>query len=88
MILTNPKSFFKNSYILEAGISDHGNLITTTLRSQLVKRNAKMKMYRDYIIFNIDSFSKNLEECLKKHAIYDYSYFQNAFVKLLKNMRR
>ena len=35
LILTNKKEFFKNSNVLEAGISDHHSLIVTALRSQL-----------------------------------------------------
>ena len=40
-------------------------------------------MYRDYIAFNIDSFSKDLEECLKRHFTYNYSYSQKFFLKFL-----
>ena len=57
LILTNKKSLFKNSNVLEVGISDHHSFITTALRTQLIKGNAKMKMYRDYKTFNIE-FSK------------------------------
>ena len=35
--------------MLEAGISDHHNLIITALKSQLVKGNAKTKLYRGYM---------------------------------------
>ena len=53
------------------------------LKSEFVKRNAKMRMFRDYVISNKSSFNKYLELCLKKHAIYDCSYFQNVFAKFL-----
>ena len=43
MILTNKKILFKNSNVLEFGISDHHSIITTALRTQLIKGNAKMK---------------------------------------------
>ena len=81
LIFTNQKASFKNSYSLEVGISNHSSLITTALRSQLVKGN--VKLFQDYIIFNINSFNKDLEECFKKHTIYGYSHFQNVFVKFL-----
>ena len=61
VILTNKKSLFKNSNVLEVGISDHHSFITTALRTQLIKRNAKMKMYTDYKTFNIGFFRKDLE---------------------------
>ena len=44
LILTIKKSLFKNSNVLEVGISDHYSSITTALRTQVIKRNAKMKM--------------------------------------------
>ena len=47
LILTNNKSLFKNSNVLEVGISDYHSFITTALRTQFIKGNAKMKMYRD-----------------------------------------
>ena len=49
LILTNKKEFFKNSNVVEVGISDHHSLIMTAsqLKSQLVKGNAKAKIYRD-----------------------------------------
>ena len=59
LILTNKKSLFKNSNVLELGISDHHSFITTALRTQLIKGNARMKMYRDYKSFN---FSKETLE--------------------------
>ena len=44
LTLTNKKSLFKNSNVLEVGISDHHSFITTALRTQLIKGNAKMKI--------------------------------------------
>ena len=83
LILTNKKSLFKNSNVLEVGISDHHSFITTALRTQLIKGNAKMKMYRDYKTFNIDFFKRDLGESLENHTSYDYSCFQNIFIALL-----
>ena len=82
-ILTNKKTLFKNSNVLEVGISDHHSFIATALRTQSIKGNAKMKMYRDYKTFNIDSFKRDLGESLENHTSYDYSCFQNIFIALL-----
>ena len=71
LILTNKKSLFENLNVLEVGISDHHSFITTALRTQLIKRNAKMKMYRDYKTFNIDFFKRDLRESLENHTSYD-----------------
>ena len=65
LILTNKKNLFKNSNILEIGISDHHSFITTVLRTQLIKGNAKMKMHRDYKTFNTNFFKRDLRERLE-----------------------
>ena len=82
-IQTNKKSLFKNSNVLEVGISNHHSFITTALRTQLIKGNAKKKMYRDYKTFNIDFFKRDPRESLENHTCYDYSCFQNIFIALL-----
>ena len=42
-----------------------------------------MKIYRDYKIFNIDFFKRDLREGLENHTSYGYSCFQNIFIALL-----
>ena len=37
LILTNKKELFKNSNVLEVGISDHHSFIVTVLKNQLIK---------------------------------------------------
>ena len=44
LILTNKKEFFKNTDVIEVGISDHHSLIVTALKSLLLKGNAKTKL--------------------------------------------
>ena len=83
LILTNKKSLFKNSNVLEVGISDHHSFITTSLRTQLIKGNAKMKLYRDYKPFSTDFFKRDLQESLENHSSYDYSCFENIFIEPL-----
>ena len=41
LILTNKKEFFKNTDVIEVGISDHHSLIVTVLISLLLKENVK-----------------------------------------------
>ena len=41
LILKNKKSLFKSTNVLEVGISYHHSFITTALRTQLIKGNAK-----------------------------------------------
>ena len=45
LTLRNKKEFFKNTDVIEAGISDHHSLIVTALTSLLLKGNAKTKLY-------------------------------------------
>ena len=79
LILTNKKEFFKNSDVLEVGISDHHSLIVTALRSQLVKGIAKTKLYRDYNLFDIKLFKEDLDKNLKSNDTVNFSDFQNTF---------
>ena len=60
LILLNKKDFFKNTDVIEVGISDHHSLIVKALKSLLLKGNAKTKLYRDYSSFSINHLKKSL----------------------------
>ena len=81
LILTNKKNLFKNSNALEVGILDYRSLILTALKNQLVKGNAKTKLYRDYSEFNMDNFKAELDDKLKSDVVTEYS----NFVQFLNN---
>ena len=83
LLLTNKKELFKNSNVLEVGISDHQILTISTLKSQLVKGNAKRKLCRDYSEFNMDNFKAELDDKLKSGVVTEYSNFQNIFIQIL-----
>ena len=55
----------------------------TTLRSQLVKGNAKTELYLDYNLFNVKLFKENLGENLKSNNPVSISDFQNTFITVL-----
>ena len=74
LIWTNKQESFKNTDVIEGGISDHHNLIVTALKSQLLKGNAKTKLYRDYKSFNIDHFKKDFDNNLKNISVIEYSH--------------
>ena len=82
LILINKKEFFKNS-VFEVVISDHHSLILTALRSQLVKGNAKTKLYRDHNSFDIKLFKEDLDNNLKSNNTVNLSDFQNTFATVL-----
>ena len=79
----NKQEFFKNTDVIEVGISDHHSLIVTALKSLLLKGNAKTKLYRDYNFFNMDHFKEDLDNNLKNNSITKYSHFQNIFQEIL-----
>ena len=77
------KESFKSTDVIEVGISDHHSLIVTVLKSLLLRRNAKTKLYRDYNSFNIDHFKEDFDNNLKKNSVTEYSHFQNIFLEIL-----
>ena len=83
LMITNKKSLFKNSKTFEVGISDHHHLILTSMRSQYIQGNPKIKFYRDYKSFNFESFHNELNELLKSEKDINYSLFENIFLKVL-----
>ena len=68
--------------MLEVGISDHHSFIITTLKSQLVKGNAKTKLYRDYSELNMDNFKVKLDDKLKSGIKTEYPNSQNSFIQV------
>ena len=80
LILTNKRDFSKCSNVLEVGISGHRSSNITTLKSQLVKGNAKTKLYCDYSGFNMHNFKAGLDDKLKSDIEAEYSNFQNIFI--------
>ena len=65
------------------GISDHHSAIFTALKSQLIKGNVKMKLYRDYSTFQMEKFKANLDLNLKCTTGFEYSDFQSTFTRVL-----
>ena len=83
LILTNKKDLFKNSNLLEVGISANHSFLITSLKSQLVKRNAKTKLCRDYSELNMDNVKTELDDKLKSGIATQNSNFKNIFIKIL-----
>ena len=53
------------------------------MKSQLLKGNAKTKLYRDYSSFSLDIFKEDLENSFKNNFITEYSDFQNIFLEII-----
>ena len=75
LILTNKKSLLKNSRTLKLWISDHYHLVFTSVRSQYIWGNPKIKFYRDYKHYNFESFNNELNELLQAANDINYSLF-------------
>ena len=52
----------------------------TALKSQLIKGNAKTKLYRDYSEFNTNNCKAELYHKLKSGIVTENSNLQNIFV--------
>ena len=55
----------------------------TALQSQLVKGNAKTKLYWDYNLFDVKLFKEDLYKNLKSNNAVNFSDFQNTFTTVL-----
>ena len=75
LILTNKKSLLKNSRTLKLWISDHHHLVFTSVRSQYIWGNPKIKFYQDYKHYNFESFNNELNELLQAANDINYSLF-------------
>ena len=72
LTLTNKKELFKHSEVNQVGISDHNSFVVTSSKIQLVKGNAKTKIYRDYSTFNMEAFKKDLGKSLNNKNSYTH----------------
>ena len=74
------------SATFETGMSDFHKLTTTILRKTISKGNAKKNCYRDYKVFDHNTFETRLQSKLKSKTILDYSQFQSIFLETLNNI--
>ena len=92
LILTNKKELFKKNDVFEVGISDHRSFIVAALKSQLLKGNAKAKLYRDYSSFSLDIFKEDLENSFKNNLSQNTPIFEmfswNFFINMNLSKKR
>ena len=82
-ILTNKKELFKNSDVLEVGISVHQSVIVTALKSQLIKGNTKIKFHQYYSYFQMGNYNAEQDYNLKSNTSFEYSQFQSTLNRAL-----
>ena len=92
LILTNKKELFKKNDVFEVGISDHRSFIVAASKSQLLKGNAKTKLYRDYSSFSLDIFKEDLENSFKNNLSQNTPIFEmfswNFFINMNLSKKR
>ena len=59
-MLRNKTRFFKNSSVLETGVSDFHKMTLTVMRTHFVKQNPKGVYYRDYRKFSNSLFRNDI----------------------------
>ena len=59
-MLRNKTRFFKNSSVLETGVSDFYKMTLTVMRTHFVKQNPKGVYYRDYRKFSNNLFRNDI----------------------------
>ena len=82
-ISNSPKSFMKTITIC-TGLSDFHKMVITVLKSSFKKAPPREISYRDYKIFDRDTFRANLKEALKGN-INGYQSFEKKFIEILGN---
>ena len=60
LILTNNPNIFRNSGVIETGLSDFRKMTVTVMKTTFEKLKPNIIYYRDYRKFSDDRFRKNL----------------------------
>ena len=83
LIITNRKSYFKNTCVTVTGISDFHKLTAVSLKSQILKAPPKIKTYRNYKTFDENRFNEDLKSKLDSIEKLDYPLFESIFIDVL-----
>ena len=86
VMLTNDKSSYQNSVILETGLSDHHKMTITVLKASYIKKAPINISYRSYTNFNETLFKNDLFCFLQdqnKNANLNYDVFKEIFIKVV-----
>ena len=86
VILTNKKANFKNSSVIETGLSDHHKMVFTVLQTDFKKLDPISVKYRSYKHFEEGLFKSDLIKDLhdfNKEVMY-YDNFKESFMRVLE----
>ena len=80
LIITNRKSYFKNTCVAVTEVSDFHKLTAVSLRYQILKSPLKIKTYRNYKAFDENRFNEDLKSKLDSIEKLDYPLFESVFI--------
>ena len=83
LVITNRKSYLKNTCVTVTGISDFHELTAVSLKSQILKALPKIKTYRNYKTFDENRFNKDLKSKIDSIEKLDCPLFESAFIDVL-----
>ena len=83
LIITNRKSYFKNTFVTATGISVFHKLTTVSLKSQILNAPHKIKTNRNFKTFDEDRFNEDLKSKLDSIEKLDYPLFESIFIDVL-----
>ena len=87
LILTNSPRSFQCSFVVEAGLSDFHKMIVTVMKTTFQRMPAKIRNYRDYRHFHINTFRESILYELAKESVSntDLNKFIEICLKTLNN---
>ena len=83
LIITNRKSYLKNTCVTATGTSTCHKLTAVSLKSQILKAPPKIKTYINYKTFDENRFSEDLKSKLDSIKKLDYPLFESIFIDVL-----
>ena len=83
VMLTNKKSSFQNSMILETGLSDHHKMTITVLKRYFKKKDPIIINYRDYKSFDGLKFRNDVRRRLEQLESLNIDEFKNLIMSVL-----
>ena len=76
LIITNRKSYFKNTFVTATGISVFHKLTTVSLKSQILNAPHKIKTNRNFKTFDKDRFNEDLKSKLDSIEKLNHTLFE------------
>ena len=87
IILTNRPNLFQHTAIFETGLSDYHKMISTSLKTHLVRLKPKIITYRCYKNFNHNDFLTDVQNanfiCNTENADENYNELSNKFRRIV-----